>query len=73
MEMTMIALNPQPLPPHADVVLTADVASHPTLLRPIAGGCPTCTSGRFLIWQAAVDGETAVPLQVTLPNVGEVG
>ena len=68
----MIALNPQPLPPRADLALTTDVAQL-TALRPGVGGCPGCTSGRFLLWQAAVDGETAVPLQVTLPNVGEFG
>jgi hypothetical protein len=71
--MTMIALNPQPLPPHSDEALTTAVVSlKPTLLRPGVGGCPTCTSGRFLLWQTAVDGETAIPLQVVLPNV-EVG
>jgi hypothetical protein len=72
MEMTMIALNPQPLPPHADAALTAEVA-HLTTIRPSVGGCPLCTSGRFLIWQAALDGVDPVVLQVTLPNVGEVG
>jgi hypothetical protein len=71
----MIALNPQPLPPSSEASLTTVVVVvKPALVVPgLRGGCPTCTSGRFLIWQNAVDGETAVPLQVTLPNVGEVG
>ena len=71
----MIALNPQPLPPHTEAALTTNVATlvHPTLVRPGLGGCPTCTSGRFLIWQNAVDGVNPAPLQVILPNVSEVG
>jgi len=71
----MIALNPQPLPPRSEPALATDVTQLVTSpgLRPVLGGCPGCTSGRFLIWQAAVDGENPVPLQVTLPNVAELG
>jgi hypothetical protein len=71
----MIALNPQPLPPHADAALTTDVAAlvRPATIRPGLGGCPTCTSGRFLIFQNTVDGVNPAPLQVILPNVSEAG
>jgi hypothetical protein len=59
----MSELNPQPLPPGSSIRITAPASvlnNLETFQKAQAGvlaraGCPTCTSGLNLLWQAFTD------------------
>lgn len=52
------ALNPQPLPPrHSEPAAVATLSTKPGSSLLSHGGCPTCTSGVFLLFEQAIKGQ----------------